>query len=143
MEWWNIRNTVLEETRIGERCTTGNNERIIHISVLQYKRRIQIQKQLKLGKDKDSIVVGMGDGLIQSKVQPVLFKQAGARCLERRYYTGSIQHYIILNNGILKSNSSIPWSEGYITHSISNRVFCCFSCIIAMVPKKSPTVEIQ
>ena len=27
-------------------------------------------------------------------------------------------------------------------HSISNTVFCCLSCIIAMVPKKSPTVDI-
>ena len=27
-------------------------------------------------------------------------------------------------------------------HSISNTVFCCFSDIIAMVPKKSPTVSI-
>ena len=28
-------------------------------------------------------------------------------------------------------------------HYILNTVFCCFSCIIAMVPKKSPTVEIK
>ena len=31
---------------------------------------------------------------------------------------------------------------GWYVHSISNAVFCCFSCIIAMEPKKSPTVEI-
>ena len=31
-------------------------------------------------------------------------------------------HYVILNNGILKSNSSIfPWSKGYITvHSLES-----------------------
>ena len=28
-----------------------------------------------------------------------------------------------------------------IFHSISNRKFCCFSCIIAMVHQNSPTVE--
>ena len=27
------------------------------------------------------------------------------------------------------------------THSISNRKFCCFSFMIAMVPQNSPTVE--
>ena len=33
--------------------------------------------------------------------------------------------------------------EGLLTtvHSISNRKFCCFSCIIAMVHQNSPTVE--
>ena len=31
--------------------------------------------------------------------------------------SGNILHYIICNNGILKTNSSIfPRSEGYITH---------------------------
>ena len=36
----------------------------------------------------------------------------------------SIEHYIILNNGILKSNSSIfPWSEGYITQYTPQGVY--------------------
>ena len=33
------------------------------------------------------------------------------------------------------------YGGGRNTHSISNRKFCCFSCIIAMVHQNSPTVE--
>ena len=39
-------------------------------------------------------------------------------CENHIFSYNSKVHYIILNNGILKSNSSVfPWSEGYILHS--------------------------
>ena len=48
-----------------------------------------------------------------------------------------------LHNKWILRDPFLPWLfYNHLSHSISNTVFCCFSYIIAMVPKKSPTVAI-